>query len=61
MKAVVLDEPTAVACWRVEMFLDLGFSLTDATSLALTRVDWRDAERLLEQGCTPELARRILE
>jgi hypothetical protein len=50
---------------RAEAFLALGFSTTQAFVLAATRVDGnyveaRDVQRMLEAGCTHDVALRIL-
>ncbi len=47
--------------WRFRRFRSIGFDEAVATLLADGEVDWHDAERLvLEQGCSLELAARIL-
>jgi hypothetical protein len=54
------DEENAFA-WRLYQFERLGYPTAVAAELALSMVDWRDLERLLERGCPPELARAIAE
>jgi hypothetical protein len=50
---------------RAQAFVDLGFDTTQALMLAATRdagehVELDDVRRLLERGCSHELALRIL-
>ena len=51
----------AVARWREEQLLDAGFAATLATRVALdARRDVHALIELVERGCPPELAERIL-
>jgi hypothetical protein len=48
--------------WRRERLLAAGFSIDDASVLAMTRdVDLHALLALVDRGCPPHLARRILE
>lgn len=54
-------EDERVEAWRLEELLRAGYSLTDATSIAeCVDVDLHRAVALLEQGCPPTTAVRIL-
>jgi len=60
-----LDAATASEQARAQAFLDLGFDTTQALMLAATRVEGEHVEpvevrRLLDAGCTHELALRIV-
>jgi hypothetical protein len=47
--------------WRRERLLAAGFAFGDATVLAMTRdVDLHALLALVDRGCPPHLARRIL-
>lgn len=51
-----------VVRWRRERLLAAGFASEDATILALTRdIDLHALLALVDRGCPPQLARRILE
>ncbi len=50
----------AVRTWRFEQFVRLGFSPEVSTSLADARVDLSQVRRLIESGCSPDTASRIL-
>lgn len=48
--------------WRRERLLAAGFASDDASVLAMTRdVDLHALLALVDRGCPPHLARRILE
>lgn len=49
-----------IAAWRRERLLDAGFEHELARELADGRVDLHDLIRLVESGCPPHLAARIL-
>ena len=53
-------EDARVFRYRMVCFLKLGFGVTDAEVLSLSKVDHHDARTLLSKGCTPDLAARIL-
>jgi hypothetical protein len=54
-----LDEELAVARWRTERLLALGYERREAAFLALSRVDLHELERLIARGCPPATAARI--
>jgi hypothetical protein len=54
------SEDARVQCWRLAQFLGLGFGLDEATELAGSGADTACARRLVAQGCSRELAARIL-
>ena len=53
------DEDTQVYAWRVERLSDLGLSNLVASAVA-PLVDWHEIARLVERGCSPELALEIV-
>jgi hypothetical protein len=55
------DSAVDVALWRRCRLLDSGFPEPLATRLANTRVDLHALLQLVDRGCPPELAARILE
>jgi hypothetical protein len=54
-----LDDDLAIAAWRTERLLALGYELREAAFLALSQVDVRELERLIADGCPPATAARI--
>ena len=47
--------------WRPLRFLALGFELERATEPAANRsIDWHQVDELIQVGCSPETALRIL-
>jgi len=61
MVAKVWDQATEVERYRIEMLILAGYPTNIATKLALTYdVDLHVAVDMIEQGCTPELAKQIL-
>jgi hypothetical protein len=54
-----LDDDLTVLRWRRERLLALGYELSRATLLAVSRVDIHELERLIGKGCPPETAVRI--
>ena len=59
---VEAEEPAEDACiyaWRVEQLSGLGLSSVVASAVA-TFVDWHEVARLVERGCSPELALEIV-
>lgn len=62
--ATIEDEQTEndrVAAWRFEVLVRTGYSPVQARRLAAEpEVDLRVAERLLAEGCPPDVAARIL-
>jgi hypothetical protein len=53
------DEDERVSAWRVERLSDLGLSNIVASAIA-PFVDWHEIARLVERGCSPELALEIV-
>ena len=52
---------TLVMCWRAETLVRAGFVETSAVHLAVSKhVDLHEAVQLVERGCPPETALRIL-
>ena len=59
--ALLLDEAhNDVFRWRLEQFLELGFSTEEATALAESEADLDQARTVLGSGCTRTVALRIL-
>jgi hypothetical protein len=62
--ANVLDEGTDAAsqveAWRLHVLLQAGYPLRDAERLAKSTADLHRAVQMLEHGCTPQTAARIL-
>ncbi len=56
----MLSEIARVRRWRRAQFLALGFAPKDAAALAKAPVDLGEARKLVEAGCPPETARRIV-
>ena len=54
------SEVERVAAWRFEVLVRTGYTPAQARKLAATDVDLRLAERLLADGCPPDVAARIL-
>ena len=53
------DEDSQVYAWRVERLSGLGLSNIVASAVA-PFVDWHEIARLVERGCSPELALEII-
>lgn len=53
------DEDARVYAWRVERLSYLGLSKLVASAVA-PLVDWHEIARLVERGCSPELALEIV-
>ena len=53
------DEDARVYAWRVERLSGLGLSKVVASAVA-PFVDWHEIARLVERGCSPELALEIV-
>ena len=53
-------EEDRVARWRFDQFRTLGFDNDDAFLLALSPVDLQSARTLIAEGCSVNLALRIL-
>jgi len=55
------DEELRVRIWRFDQLVSLGFARSDAAVLACdTRAELSAARSLVEHGCPPALAARIL-
>ena len=58
---LLLDEAhDDVFRWRLEQFLELGFSAEEAAALAESKAELAQARTVLGGGCTPAVALRIL-
>jgi hypothetical protein len=53
-------ETTRERSKRLRRFMNLGFDLLEAASLAVSPVAIRDAANLIGKGCTPPVAAQIL-
>ena len=53
------DEDARVYAWRKEQLAGLGLSNIVAAAVA-PFVDWHEIARLVERGCSPELALEIV-
>jgi hypothetical protein len=53
------EEDARIYAWRVEQLTGLGFSHVIASAVA-SFVDWHEIARLVERGCSPELALEIV-
>jgi hypothetical protein len=53
------EDDLVVWQWRAEQLQRLGLSRLIAQAFA-TVVDWHDVARLVERGCSPELALEIV-
>jgi hypothetical protein len=56
----IQDERLRVRCWRREQFFELGFTVSDAATLAKSSADVHETRDLLEAGCTHRLAFRLM-
>ena len=52
-------EDARVYAWRVEQLSGLGLSYVIASAVA-SFIDWHEIARLVEHGCSPELALEIV-
>lgn len=55
-----LDEAERVLLWRIARLMDAGYCDESAIEIGCSAIDLHTAVRLLEQGCPPETALRIL-
>jgi hypothetical protein len=53
------EEEARVYAWRVEQLSGLGLSHVIASAVAWC-VDWHEIARLVDRGCSPELAIEIV-
>jgi hypothetical protein len=56
----IRDEKVRVRQWRREQFYRLGFSNSDARTLAVSGADLTATRELIENGCDPATAYRIV-
>jgi hypothetical protein len=54
------DQAARVEAWRLHVLLKAGYPLRVAERLAKSQADLHHAVRMLERGCTPHTAARIL-
>jgi hypothetical protein len=55
-----IDRLDPVHEWRVWQLTRLGVPLPLAQAAAVDRVDWHQVARLVQRGCPPRLALRIV-
>jgi hypothetical protein len=55
-----VDEPDRVLAWRISRLVKAGYCDECAAALACSAIDLHSAVELVERGCPPELALRIL-
>jgi hypothetical protein len=53
------EEEARVYAWRVEQLSGLGLSQMIASAVA-SFIDWHEIARLVDRGCSPELALEIV-
>jgi hypothetical protein len=54
------DERSKVEGWRLHVLVEAGYPVEIAERIATSDVDLHEAVELIEQGCTPDVAERIL-
>lgn len=54
------DEQAKVEGWRLHVLVEAGYPTELAQELAASEVDLHEAVGLVEEGCAPEVATRIL-
>jgi hypothetical protein len=54
------DQEAQVEAWRLHVLLKAGYPLRVAERLAKSQADLHHAVQMLERGCTPHTAARIL-
>ena len=60
-ETLIRDQTDAVTAWRAEQLEAAGYDARDAAKLAERRdVDLHAAVALIERGCSPALATKIL-
>lgn len=57
---VLPGDDDLTSAWRIERFLELGYTPSDALHLADQRVDHHELARLIARGCPRDTAARIL-
>jgi hypothetical protein len=59
-KVAVADLAAQVEAWRLHVLLQAGYPLRVAERLAKSGADLHQAVDMLDRGCTPHVAARIL-
>lgn len=54
------DERSKVEGWRLHVLMEAGYPVELAERVAASDVDLHHAVELVDQGCAPEVAARIL-
>jgi hypothetical protein len=54
------DERVRVRHWRRDRFMELGFSLSDASALAKSSADLSETRKLITEGCELATVFRIV-
>ncbi len=54
------EQADEIAVWRFEEFTRMGFMFSDARKLAQSKADVHQARDMISNGCSHELALRIL-
>ncbi|MEZ5099709.1 MAG: hypothetical protein R3C15_07920 [Thermoleophilia bacterium] len=54
------DERSKVEGWRLHVLMEAGYPVELAERVAASDVDLHHAVELVDQGCSPEIAARIL-
>jgi hypothetical protein len=58
--SIAASQDWEVESYKIAQWERLGFSLEDSLTAIGQSIDWHDVERLLSNGCSPELAMAIL-
>ena len=56
----IRDEELRVRHWRTEQFIQLGFTSSDARTLARSGADLTATRALIARGCDPATAFRVV-
>lgn len=59
-KPTLTDPPDPLTTWRTQQLQNLGYHPDDADLWANLGLDWHALATLINQGCPPNLAIRIL-
>lgn len=54
------DERSKVESWRLHVLIEAGYPVEVAAEIAASEADLHEAVSLIESGCAPETAARIL-
>jgi len=54
------DERVKVQSWRMHVLIEAGYPIELAEPIADSDADLHEAVQLLDQGCSPDVAARIL-